>query len=117
MVQWEPRNGNPSGCRELSGPAAAVQDSIEKARIAMEFSTCRTGFEPLGRVRGEANASAWIAENLANLLEVSPKTFYKLANFECIPVIRIGGMLRFDPVQTASWLRARTTGLAMRKAA
>ena len=67
--------------------------------------------------RIEAKTSAWTVEDLADLLNVSPKTLYKMANSGRIPVIRIGGMLRFDPVLTANWLRARTTGVALRKAA
>ncbi len=69
--------------------------------------------------RIEARTSAWTVEALADLLEVSPKTLYKMANSGRIPVIRIAGMLRFDPVLVAEWLRARTTGLAKteRKAA
>ena len=62
--------------------------------------------------RIEAKASAWTVEALADLLEVSPKTLYKMANSGRIPVIQIAGMLRFDPILTAEWLRARTTGLA-----
>jgi excisionase family DNA binding protein len=67
--------------------------------------------------RIEAKASAWTVEDLADLLELSPKTLYKMANSGRISVIRIGGMLRFDPVLTANWLRARTTGPSLRKAA
>lgn len=67
--------------------------------------------------RIEAKNSAWTAEDLADLLEVSPKTLYKMANSGRIPVIRIVGMIRFDPVLTADWLRARTAGLVLRKAA
>jgi len=67
--------------------------------------------------RIEAKTSAWTVEALADLLEVSPKTLYKMANSGRISVIRIGGMLRFDPVLTADWLRARTTGPGMKKAA
>jgi excisionase family DNA binding protein len=61
-----------------------------------------------GRI--EAKISAWTAESLADLLELSPKTLYKMANSGRIPVIRIGGTLRFDPLLTAEWLRARTAG-------
>ena len=67
--------------------------------------------------RIEAKSSAWTVEDLADLLEVSPKTLYKLASSGRISVIRIGGMLRFDPVLTANWIRSRTTGLALKKAA
>jgi excisionase family DNA binding protein len=65
----------------------------------------------------EAKASAWTVEALADLLAVSPKTLYKMANSGRIPVIRIAGMLRFDRVLTANWLRARMTGTALRKVA
>ena len=54
--------------------------------------------------------TAWRVEDLAHLLEMSPKTLYKMAKAGNIPAIRIGGMIRFDPVLSAEWLRARTTG-------
>ena len=77
--------------------------------------TTKTGSGQQDRSRN----SAWTVEALADLLEVSPKTLYKMANSGRIPVIRIAGMLRFDPVLVADWLRARTTGFPkiQRKAA
>jgi hypothetical protein len=65
--------------------------------------------------RIEARKSAWTAENLALLLEMSPKTLYKMAKSERIPAVRIDGMIRFDPALTAEWLRARTTGMGFRQ--
>jgi hypothetical protein len=65
--------------------------------------------------RIEARKTAWTAEGLALLLEISPKTLYKMAKSERIPAIRIDGMIRFDPVLTAEWLRARTTGMGFRQ--
>ena len=63
--------------------------------------------------------SAWTVDDLALLLDMSPKTLYKMAKSGNIPAIRIGGMIRFDPVLTAEWLRAKTTGTGFlqRKAA
>jgi excisionase family DNA binding protein len=65
--------------------------------------------------RIESRKSAWTAEDVALLLEMSPKTLYKMAKSGNIPAIRIGGMIRFDPVLTAEWLRARTTGMGFRQ--
>jgi len=65
--------------------------------------------------RIEARKSAWTVEDLALLLEMSPKTLYKMAKSERIPALRIGGMLRFDPKLTAEWLRAKTTGMGYRQ--
>ena len=61
--------------------------------------------------RIEAKKSAWTAETLAEILEIRPKTLYKMAKTGRIPVIRIDAMIRFDPLLTAQWLRERTTGL------
>lgn len=66
--------------------------------------------------RIESKTSAWTVEALADLLDVSPKTLYKMAKSGRIPVIRIGGMLRFNPVHRADWLQARTVGTALRLA-
>jgi Helix-turn-helix domain len=65
--------------------------------------------------RIEARKTAWTAEDLAPLLEISPKTLYKMAKSERIPAIRIDGMIRFDPVLTAEWLRTKTTGTGFRQ--
>ena len=65
--------------------------------------------------RIEARKSAWTAEGLALVLELSPKTLYKMAKSERIPALRIDGMIRFDPKLTAEWLRAKTTGLGFRQ--
>jgi hypothetical protein len=65
--------------------------------------------------RIEARNSAWTVDDLALLLEMSPKTLYKMAKSERIPAIRIDGMIRFDPALTAEWLRARTTGMGFRQ--
>jgi len=69
--------------------------------------------------RIEARKSAWKVAELAALLEYSPKTLYKMAKAGTIPNIRIRGGLRFDPVHTAEWLRARTIrmGYGQKKAA
>jgi len=64
--------------------------------------------------RIEARKSAWTVDGLALLLEISPKTLYKMAKSERIPAIRIDGIIRFDPALTAEWLRARTTGMGFR---
>lgn len=65
--------------------------------------------------RIERKKTAWTAEDLALLLELSPKTLYKMAKSERIPAIRIDGMIRFDPSLTAEWLRAKTTGMGFRQ--
>lgn len=65
--------------------------------------------------RIEAKKTAWTAEDLAALLEMSSKTLYKMAKSGRIPAIRIDGMIRFDPALTAEWLRARTTGMGFRQ--
>jgi excisionase family DNA binding protein len=65
--------------------------------------------------RIEAKRSAWTVDELAALLEMSPKTLYKMAKSEKIPAIRIDGMIRFDPAHSADWLRARMTGMGFRQ--
>jgi excisionase family DNA binding protein len=48
--------------------------------------------------------SAWTADELASLFEISSKTIYKMAATGRIPSFRIGGTVRFDPHATAEWL-------------
>ena len=42
---------------------------------------------------------------LAELLGISPKTVYKLAQQRKIPFVRISNRLRFDPADVLQWVR------------
>jgi excisionase family DNA binding protein len=46
-----------------------------------------------------------LAKNLAQLLQVSEITIYKLAKAHKLPSFRIGTAVRFDPRTVARWLR------------
>jgi excisionase family DNA binding protein len=47
-------------------------------------------------------------DQLAALLQFSPKTLYAKAKAGTIPVTRLSGSLRFDPKLIAVWIRDRT---------
>lgn len=47
------------------------------------------------------------ALDLAPLLSTSPKTLYKRVAAGTMPAHRILGSVRFDPVETAKWLRSK----------
>jgi excisionase family DNA binding protein len=53
----------------------------------------------------ETIAHALTAKNLAQLLQVSEVTIYKLAKANKLPSFRIGTAVRFDPRAVALWLR------------
>jgi len=53
----------------------------------------------------EKMAHALTAKNLAQLLQVSQVTIYKLAQAHKLPSFRIGTAVRFDPRAVAQWLR------------
>lgn len=53
----------------------------------------------------EKMAHALTAKNLAQLLQVSEVTIYKLAKVHKLPSFRIGTAIRFDPRAVAQWLR------------
>lgn len=55
--------------------------------------------------RLETIAHALTAKNLAQLLQVSEVTIYKLAKANKLPSFRIGTAVRFDPRVVARWLR------------
>jgi excisionase family DNA binding protein len=46
-------------------------------------------------------------EELANLVNISTKTLYRLIRAGKLPTFRIGGQVRLNPSITASWLRSR----------
>lgn len=88
--------------RRSNLPTEEVHGAVEEERLDLAS-------------RIEAKTSAWSVEALADLLEVSPKTLYKMARSGRIPVIRIGGVLRFDSVLTANWLRARSNDTVLQR--
>jgi excisionase family DNA binding protein len=45
---------------------------------------------------------------LAALLAVSPKSIYAWVKAGTLPACLLGASIRFDPVDTAAWLRAKT---------
>ena len=49
---------------------------------------------------------AMTATEVAELLEVSPITVYKMAKAGWLPSFRVGTSVRFDPRAVAEWLRA-----------
>jgi excisionase family DNA binding protein len=55
----------------------------------------------------EGRAEAWSARELAQLIGCTGKHIYALAKSGRMPHLRIGGMVRFDPLATAEWLRQR----------
>lgn len=48
-------------------------------------------------------------EQLARMLNLSPKTLYKQVKSGRLPAYRIGASVRLDPARTAVWLNARIT--------
>ena len=64
-----------------------------------QSSTLADQIERIGR--------ALTANELANMLNVSKITIFKLAKAGRIPSFRIGTCVRFDPRAVANWLRAQ----------
>jgi excisionase family DNA binding protein len=48
---------------------------------------------------------ALTAKQLAGMLNISPKTVFKLAKAGRIPSFRVGSAVRFDPRHVIDWLR------------
>jgi excisionase family DNA binding protein len=46
-------------------------------------------------------------KELSELLRVSKRAVYNAIEKDGLPVIRVGGAMRVDPVNAAKWLRAR----------
>ena len=53
---------------------------------------------------------ALTAKQLAEVLNISPKTIFKLAKAERIPSFRIGTAVRFDPQLIVDWLQKQRRG-------
>lgn len=97
------------------GPAAVGVEAIETADQEIPSGAIR---RHRGRPRDESEKKrndlatiierkrgAFSASALAELLGCSEKYIYALAKSARIPHLRIGAMIRFDPSQTAEWLR------------
>ena len=51
------------------------------------------------------------AEEVATLLRASPKTVYRIAKADAtMPVLKLGGLVRFPRERLERWLRAREQG-------
>jgi len=62
--------------------------------------------EPLSLIERIKNMDhAMTADELAEILAVSPVTIFKHAKAGRIPSFRIGTCVRFDPHSVAEWLR------------
>lgn len=55
----------------------------------------------------EERSSALKVSEVAKLLEVTRQHIYSLAAQGVIPCFRIGGSIRFDPHELATWLREK----------
>jgi excisionase family DNA binding protein len=59
----------------------------------------------------EAPASYLTAEQVANLLQASPKTVYRIAKADStMPMLKLGGLVRFPRARLDRWLRDREQG-------
>jgi len=47
----------------------------------------------------------WDANDVAHFLKCSPSFIYKAAEAGCLPCLRIGRMLRFDPKEVVAFAR------------
>jgi excisionase family DNA binding protein len=54
--------------------------------------------------------TAWSADEIAELIDISKQHIYKLAKAGRMPSHRIGGAVRFDPKELADWWDKKGTG-------
>jgi excisionase family DNA binding protein len=89
---------------DVKHPHSTARNENTKRRLhvvnAVESDLARSLPEQL-----EKTAHALTAKNLAQLLQVSQVTIYKLAKAHKLPSFRIGTAVRFDPRTVARWLR------------
>jgi excisionase family DNA binding protein len=57
----------------------------------------------------ESKQCAWTVDELASLLQCSPKLLYKLIRRGNLVAYRVGTLLRIDPLEAGRYLRGRTT--------
>jgi len=54
--------------------------------------------------------TAWNADELGELLDLSQKHILKLAKQQRMPSYRLGGAVKFDPGKVADWLQEKSIG-------
>lgn len=70
-----------------------------------------TGAEPTSPAAQEEPRAYLVPEEVAALLRLSVKSVYRLAKTEpTLPVLRIGGSIRFPRERLERWLRDREQG-------
>ena len=67
-------------------------------------------------VRIEQWGAALTANELSELLGIPRSSIYAMAKRGSIPHYLFGSTVRFDPAETAAWLRSRTVGKTKRAA-
>jgi excisionase family DNA binding protein len=60
--------------------------------------------------RLEARSDLMSVNELAEIIGSHAQTIYKWTRQHKLPYVRVGGRLKFDPIVTAGWLRARSIG-------
>jgi excisionase family DNA binding protein len=61
--------------------------------------------------RKEVRPEYLTAEEVATLLQASPKTVYRIAKLDpTMPMLKLGGLVRFPRERLERWLRAREQG-------
>jgi excisionase family DNA binding protein len=96
---------NPARTSDAEHPRLHARD--QAARRKLLVLRAEVGDDPTRSLpeQLEKTAHALTAKNLAQLLQVSQVTIYKLAKAHKLPSFRIGTAVRFDPRTVARWLR------------
>ncbi len=61
----------------------------------------------------ETHRKPMTAKELGPILNVHPKTLYKMAHRNAIPSVKLGDIVRFDPKSVSLWLRRKDPMLAI----
>ena len=66
--------------------------------------------------RKQIRAEYLTAEEVATLLQASPKTVYRIAKLDpTMPMLKLGGLVRFPRERLERWLRAREQGRPLQR--
>jgi excisionase family DNA binding protein len=80
--------------------------ATREARAKQQWSQVSQEPETLASIV-RSRRTAWTAEELAEILNLSRKHIYKLAKHGRMPHTRYGGAVRFDPHITACWMESK----------
>ena len=98
------------GLHGVIGPCASRVALWSASSCSIVYGEIVGKNQPSTIERIAAHKGPFTVKELAAILRVSVRSVYNAIKDDGLPVIKIGGVIRIDPVHAANWLRERKVG-------